>query len=105
MEVSGRLNAPAALFPRKEPQGSHKIWGQVNSRASLDIMEKMKVGCVCRESKRDSLSVHPEPVFTITDAKWNGTSESHAQWSAAFITLLSRSRVIEDGFWIGNWMF
>jgi hypothetical protein len=43
MEVSGQPHAPAALFPRKEPPGTHWIGGWVGSRAVLDAVVKRKI--------------------------------------------------------------
>jgi hypothetical protein len=43
MEVSGQLNAPAALPPGKEPLGTHLIGGWVGPRAVLDAVEKRKI--------------------------------------------------------------
>jgi hypothetical protein len=40
MEVSGQLNAPAALSPGKEP---HWIRGWVSPKASLDTVMKRKI--------------------------------------------------------------
>jgi hypothetical protein len=41
MEVSGQLHAPAALSSEMEP-GIHFIWGWVDPRACLDVVEKEK---------------------------------------------------------------
>jgi len=50
MEVSGQRHAPAAL-----PQGNNPsaYWGGncVSPRASLDVLEKRKISCLCRSSK------------------------------------------------------
>jgi len=40
--VSGQLNAPAALLPKKQPLVSHWIRGWVDTRAGLDTPEKKR---------------------------------------------------------------
>jgi hypothetical protein len=42
MEVSGQIQATAALHPGNEPPGTHWIGGWVDPRASLDDVEKRK---------------------------------------------------------------
>jgi hypothetical protein len=42
MEVIGQLNAPVAFLPAKQ-LCNHCIWGWVDPRVSLEVMEKIKV--------------------------------------------------------------
>jgi hypothetical protein len=49
MEVSGQLQAQAALPQGKDP-GTHWTGGWVGSRAGLDAVEQRKISCPCRES-------------------------------------------------------
>jgi hypothetical protein len=53
MEVSGQLQAPAAIprYPLDETLGGPK--------AGLDTVEKRQISCPCWESNSDSLAVQP----------------------------------------------
>jgi hypothetical protein len=59
MEVSGQLHASAALPPRKEPPGTHWIWGWVGPRAVLNAVAKRKIPSPRRESNPRSPIVQP----------------------------------------------
>jgi hypothetical protein len=50
MEVSGRLHAPAALPPGKEPPVTHLIGSWEGRRAGLDTVVKRKLPIPCRDS-------------------------------------------------------
>jgi hypothetical protein len=52
MEVSGQLNAPATLPPRKDPRYTLDSWigGWVGPRAGLDMVVKRKILSPCQES-------------------------------------------------------
>jgi hypothetical protein len=52
MEVSGQLNAPAAL-PRRKSPGTHWRGGRVGPIAGRDAVEKWKTSYPCRESNPD----------------------------------------------------
>jgi len=42
MEVSGQINAPAALSPWKKPNLTHWFGSSVDTRAGLDAVAKKK---------------------------------------------------------------
>ena len=53
MEASGQFHAPVALPPGNEPT-TYRIGGWVGPRACLDGLEKIKLHCLCRDSKTGS---------------------------------------------------
>jgi hypothetical protein len=59
MEVSGQLQAPAALPPGKEHLVPHWIGGWVDPRAVLDTVVKRKIPSSCRESNPRTPIVQP----------------------------------------------
>jgi len=55
--MSGQRHAPAALYPRERTAGTHWTGGWVGPRAGLDIEDRGKILCPCRESNPDRLQV------------------------------------------------
>jgi hypothetical protein len=49
MEVTGERHTPAALPPAKNP-GTQSIGGYVGATKGLDVLERRKIPCPCRES-------------------------------------------------------
>jgi hypothetical protein len=59
MEVSGQLQAPAALPPGERDPGTHWIWGWVGPRAGRDTVSNRKIPSLRRKSKPDYPIVQP----------------------------------------------
>jgi len=54
MEFSGQLHIPAAFFLLIGPPITHWIiGGWVGPTASLDVLEKRKISCLCWESNQE----------------------------------------------------
>jgi hypothetical protein len=58
MEVSGQIYAPTALTPGKDP-GIYWIGDWVGSRTGLDVLEKRRISCPCRDSNPGPSSPYP----------------------------------------------
>jgi hypothetical protein len=50
MGVSGQLHAPTALLSEQRTTGTHRKWGWVGPRASIDAVEKNMI-LHCRENR------------------------------------------------------
>jgi hypothetical protein len=57
MEVSGHVHASAAFPPEETAPSIHCVGGWVGTRASLDVMEKIKLSFPYRKSNPDSSAV------------------------------------------------
>jgi hypothetical protein len=59
MEVSGHVHAPAALPLEETATSALCIGGWVGTRASLDVMEKIKISFPYQKSNPDSSAAQP----------------------------------------------
>jgi hypothetical protein len=59
MEVSAQLHVPAALSPKKQPSGTHCMWGCVSPRAGVDFMEKRNISWAYRKSNPNTSVLQP----------------------------------------------
>jgi hypothetical protein len=84
MEMSGQLQAPAAL-----PPGTHWIGDWVGPRAVLDAVVKRKISSPRRESNPRTPIIQP-------------VASSYTDW--AIVVLLSRAAHIFDFFYKHVWV-
>ena len=76
MEVSGQLQALAALSPGRTP-GTHGLEGWVGPKGGLDDLEKKKISCPCRDRPvRTVVSIQTMPHHScqIANKGWSTRS-------------------------------